>query len=103
MVNVRVDAYVILLDLDVILIQKNPERYKTSSYSREESFFYVIYESHKSSVLDKLTSTTTAVAPVDDNKDFVGEYDDRRSLISVPVLISTRKKNSYVAKFLKDK
>ena len=60
-----------------------------------------IYDTHKSFVLVKQTSTT--VAPVED---FVGEYDDRRSLISVAVLISRKKKtiNSLfllpVAKFL---
>jgi hypothetical protein len=31
---------------------------------------------------------TSTAAPVDGNRDFVGEYDDRRSLISVPLLIS---------------
>jgi hypothetical protein len=32
----------------------------------------------------------TSAAPVDDSKDLVGECDDRRSLISVPLLISKK-------------
>ncbi len=42
---------------------------------------------YEKNILKKRTST---VAPVDDNKDLVGEYDDRRSLVSVPLLISKK-------------
>ena len=51
-----------------------------------KSFFNIEEEkSNEIFLSQKHTSTTT---PVDDNKDFVGEYDDRRSFISVPVLRS---------------
>jgi hypothetical protein len=37
-----------------------------------------------------LYQRTSAAAAVDDSKDLVGECDDRRSLISVPLLISKK-------------
>lgn len=57
---------------------------------REGFFFHIIYDTHKSSVLVKQTSTT--VTPVED---FVGEYDERRSLISVAGLISRKEGDQF--------